>query len=294
MEMNKKIVYVFGANGQLGSEIINAFRDKSLFPAIGDVRPLTRKDIDFEDSDFKYKIKGLVDQGEKNKEDIFAVNTVAYHNFNDCEKYPIHAYFYNSCKVKDLSHCFRNRLFHISTDYVFGGSGKEVYSCCDDVNPINVYGMSKAVGETHVLHSGGNVIRVAGLYGKKGASMKGGTNFVKTIYDKLINNEKVLVTDTKTNITNASDVGKEILETINNYSKTTSGHIYHFTDLFDTAWYEVAKYIGTFLCKNDLVDRREEELDYKRPYNCTLTCSSEKHMRTWKTALVDFLRGLSK
>jgi dTDP-4-dehydrorhamnose reductase len=68
-------------------------------------------------------------------------------------------------------------LVHISTDYVFDGSGTRPYREGDRTNPINVYGMSKYDSELEVLKHCKNsyVMRTAWLYGKYG------NNFVHTM-----------------------------------------------------------------------------------------------------------------
>jgi dTDP-4-dehydrorhamnose reductase len=76
------------------------------------------------------------------------------------------------------------RFVHISTDYVFGGdtARRTPLAEADPPAPVNVYGLSKAFGETLVGLAGGDttVFRVASLFGVRGASGKGG-NFVETM-----------------------------------------------------------------------------------------------------------------
>jgi len=67
-------------------------------------------------------------------------------------------------------------LIHFSTDYVFAGD-KERYREDDPVAPLNVYGASKAAGETAVRERHGQhvILRTSWVYSPFG------TNFVKTM-----------------------------------------------------------------------------------------------------------------
>ncbi len=68
-------------------------------------------------------------------------------------------------------------LFHISTDYVFEGTGDKPYREEDRVGPIGAYGRSKRAGEEAVLCAcpDGAIFRTAWVYAPFGA------NFVKTM-----------------------------------------------------------------------------------------------------------------
>jgi dTDP-4-dehydrorhamnose reductase len=65
--------------------------------------------------------------------------------------------------------CARRRLplIHVSTDYVFGEATDRPWREGAPVSPVNVYGRSKAAGETQVLAAGpyGRIVRVAWLFG---------------------------------------------------------------------------------------------------------------------------------
>src|SRR5208282_5540900 len=79
------------------------------------------------------------------------------------------------------------KIFHISTDYVFDGSGKEPYREDDLVSPIGVYGRSKAEGEGRIRSSCPEhvILRSAWLYGRHGP------NFVYTMLRLMEAKEKI-------------------------------------------------------------------------------------------------------
>lgn len=70
------------------------------------------------------------------------------------------------------------RFIHISTDFVFDGTKSRPYLPTDAVNPLGMYGRSKAIGEELVMTASRGqavIIRTSWVYASQGQ------NFVKTI-----------------------------------------------------------------------------------------------------------------
>ena len=81
-------------------------------------------------------------------------------------------YIAKACKKIDC------KLVYISTDYVFNGEGNEPWQAdCKEYAPLNVYGMSKLLGEKAVAEilSKYFIVRIAWVFGQNG------NNFIKTM-----------------------------------------------------------------------------------------------------------------
>lgn len=81
-------------------------------------------------------------------------------------------YIAKACKKIDC------KLVYISTDYVFNGEGTDPWDAdCKEYAPLNVYGMSKLLGEKAVAEilSKYFIVRIAWVFGKNG------NNFIKTM-----------------------------------------------------------------------------------------------------------------
>lgn len=114
-------------------------------------------------------------------------NAAAWTDVDGCEADPDRAYLVNATAVGDLASTCAEvgaRLVHVSTDYVFDGRGiagpdgrLRPYRPDDPIDPINVYGASKAAGEALVRERCPDhlVVRTAWVSGAAGR------NFVTTM-----------------------------------------------------------------------------------------------------------------
>lgn len=273
-------VLLIGANGQLGTDILETFKDE-------DIIPLFHKD--FEITDY-VQSKRIV---EKYKPEIL-INTAAFHNVLECERYPEKSFLVNTFGVKNLVDVCRSNqisLVHISTDYVFDGKKNTPYTEEDVPSPLNVYGISKLAGEFFTKKVEKHyVIRVASLFGVRGCRAKGGRNFVKTMLDLAKSKDNVEVTSnvicSPTYTLDAALKIKEILE-----EDYPSG-LYHITNKGYCSWYEFALEIfsqteATIKIKKKI--EKEELEGVKRPLYSPLASKKIKPLRHWKDALKAYL-----
>ena len=135
-------VAVIGANGQLGSDLTDAFAD-------WDLVALTHADLELCDFAQTREVLRAVDP------DV-VINTAAFVRVDECEDEIGKAFLVNAFAVRNLARIcssFDGLLVHISTDYIFDGKKHEPYAEDDLPGPINVYGASKLAGEHFVRRS---------------------------------------------------------------------------------------------------------------------------------------------
>jgi dTDP-4-dehydrorhamnose reductase len=227
-------VIVLGSKGQLGSEVA------SLLEANGvDVVRVTRDQLDASSGNLAEQLANLPASD-------FYLNCYAFVNVDAAEKSCADAFQVNAIFPYALAkHCREvgSKLIHISTDFVFSGDIGRPYLEDDEVSPINIYGLSKAAGESAVRGSCPDhfILRVSGLYGRAGSESKGG-NFVETMIkigtaNGLLN----VVNDQFTTPTHTIDVARAVLALIR--SREAAAGTYHCANKGVCSWFEFAREI---------------------------------------------------
>ena len=171
------IALVFGANGQVGQELL-----RSLAP-LGEVQGTTRSgtladgapclQADFADAE---AVVALLDTVRPD----WVINAAAYTAVDKAESESAAAFAANAttpgaiarwCAAHDVP------LVHYSTDYVFDGQGTRPYRPDDATAPLGVYGASKLAGEEAIRAAGGQhlILRTAWVYAAHGH------NFLRTM-----------------------------------------------------------------------------------------------------------------
>ena len=229
------------------------------------------------------------------------VNCAAYTNVEAAEEDADNAYKVNVDGVLILSDiCSKQgiKLIHISTDYVFGGDTQHStpYTEKDDVAPINIYGHSKALGESKVLcNANAIVIRTAWLYAPWGK------NFCRTIYScSATQAELRVVDDQRGTPTSALSLARFIVEIIDTQKLATMHGIYHYTDSGECSWYEFAQAIVELSGNNCNVlpcSSHERPTRAKRPHYSVLSkerviTETNITLRPWREALVEVVNRI--
>lgn len=274
---------IIGANGQLGSDLVEVFKEEAI--------PLTHQDLDVTDTESMEILK-------KAKPDA-VINTAAYVRVDDAEFEVEKAFQVNAVGALNVAKAC-NELnainVYISTDYVFDGAKGKPYEEGDSPNPINVYGLSKYAGEIFTRNYSRRyyIIRVASLYGKAGARGKGG-NFVNFMIEKAKKGEEIKVVD---DMFMSPTYTKDVAEMLRIFLKTKPEFgVYHMVNEGYCSWYGFAKEIFKILgwdVEVKPIKSNELKRPAKRPsFSALRNEKLEKlglKMRNWREALKDYLR----
>jgi dTDP-4-dehydrorhamnose reductase len=225
------VILVTGANGQLGNEIKAA---SLMFHGYDFIFT----DIDTLDLTNGSQVANLTGSIKPD----WIINCAAYTQVDKSETEPDLAMKINAIAVKNIVEAIKGsdiRLIHISSDYVYEGTGCTPYDESSPVNPQSSYGRSKLAGERYaLLHPSSMVIRTSWLYSVYG------NNFVKTIIRNAREKGHLNVVYDQTGTpTWAADLASAIISilsgVIRNHFAMTAG-IYNYSDEGVCSWYDFA------------------------------------------------------
>jgi dTDP-4-dehydrorhamnose reductase len=217
-------VIVTGAAGQLGHELLKSVPDGL------ECVPLSRECLDISDS---LAVASLFETEAPQ----LVINAAAYTAVDRAEDEPEQAHRINSLGAENLAKaCAKHdaRLFHVSTDFVFGGSASTPYKPGDPTAPIGEYGRSKLAGENAVLGSlpSAMILRTAWVYSCHGA------NFVKTMLRLMSEREELsVVADQVGTPTWARGLAQALWSATD---KPELQGVFHWTDAGVCSWYDFA------------------------------------------------------
>ena len=218
-------VLITGAGGQLGTELVAAFRSGGY-----DVVAATRDRLDVADRD---QVVGAITSLRPD----LVVHAAAWTAVDDCEADPDRAWRVNTLGARHVADGCRRVASHlclISTDYVFDGASAIPYHEWDRTGPLNVYGRSKEAAEQEVLglDPGAAVVRTSWLAGAVGP------NFVRTMLTRAEGDGEVRVVDDQCGCpTFARDLAEGLLRLV---SARVPG-LYHMTNQEPTTWWGLAR-----------------------------------------------------
>ncbi len=225
---------VFGADGQLGSEMLvvgGSSLDLSNFHQEGiQLVGLNRADCDISN---EAEVRSLVSLESPN----IIINCAAMTDVDLCETNPEKAFSVNGYGprfIAQASALVGAHLTHISTDYVFDGLSSRPYNEWDLPSPINSYGLSKLVGERQ-LDASSTIVRTSWLCSARGR------NIVRTVLG--------LIEDKTTELKFVNDqigspsFAQDIAPLVWNLSLRRARGIYHVTNQGETTWFDFVRQI---------------------------------------------------
>ena len=223
-------ILLFGANGQLGTELQRCW-------GADEVVPITRSKCDLRDpSAISNTIRDVsphiilnaaaytaVDKAESDRENCLAVNGVA-----------------PGVMAAEAARCGA-RLVHYSTDYVFDGTKDGAYDESDEANPGNQYGKSKLEGERAIQATKANylILRTSWVFSPHGK------NFVTTMLRlarececdslKVVNDQIGSPTSARA----IASATARVMGSVRSGREATAG-LYHMTAAGHVAWFDFA------------------------------------------------------
>jgi dTDP-4-dehydrorhamnose reductase len=275
-------IAVLGGRGMLGSDLVQACRQKGLNPIVYDLPEFDITDVD--------QVRQAVAGAD------MIINCAAYTNVDGSESQAELAYQVNAEAVGRLGTIARKAgkwVLHISTDFVFDGSGDKPYAETDNPSPINTYGKTKLAGEQLLARSGCEycIVRVQWTYGSAG------NNFVTKLIQRAKSQQTLKVVDDQTGSpTSTIEVAKVICKLL---QKKPEG-IYHFASSGYVTRYGMAEFILEKLSMNiELLPCKTSDFPSPatRPLNSRFDCSKitrllDEPIRRWQDPLELFLRRL--
>jgi dTDP-4-dehydrorhamnose reductase len=233
-------IIVIGKSGQLAWELSQLSSVKHEIVCLG------RKDINLNE------LLSVSETLKIHKAEAI-INASAYTAVDKAESDIDNAYELNAKAVGHLAQACKLLslpLVHISTDFVFHGDKGAPYLPNDEINPLGVYGASKAEGEqliTDIYPSNSAIIRTSWVYSTHG------NNFVKTMLNFMNTKPELgIISDQIGSPTYAKGLAEACIRALEN--KLVG--IHHYTDTGVASWFDFAVAIQSIGFDLGLLDKK--------------------------------------
>ena len=223
-----KTLLVTGANGQLGNSIRLLAKNYSGYNFLF-------TDVDTLDITDPAAVRAMI---KDNRVD-YVLNCAAYTAVDKAEEDEALCRRINAFAVGVLgeaAHEAGAKMIHVSTDYVFNGTGYRPYVETDATRPVSAYGRTKLAGEEMLQEvcPDAVIIRTAWLYSEFG------NNFVKTVLRLGKERDELgFVFDQIGTPTYAGDLAAAMLAVVTSDERNAFvPGIYHFSNEGVCSWYD--------------------------------------------------------
>lgn len=284
---------IIGKDGQLSTELaMQAFED-------ADIASFTQAGLDQVDLT---KPQTGADAIAGADVDV-VINATAYTAVDRAEEDEALALLINGTGVEAMARAAAGKgmpFLHVSTDYVFEGSGTARWKESDATGPLGAYGRTKLMGEEAVIAAGGvhGILRTSWVFSAHG------NNFVKTML-KLAESRDALnvVNDQIGGPTAARDIAASLLIMAKAYAAGDGqSGVYHYAGSPDASWADFAAEIFAQAGKETVVTgipTSEYPTPATRPLNSRLACQKIAQVfgiptPDWRKSLTDVLRDLGE
>ena len=282
-------ILVFGKTGQVARELADLCAIRGIEAAF-----LGRDKADLSDPDACAAIINVTDA------DVI-INAAAYTAVDKAESEPELAWLVNAGAPGAMARAAKARdipFLHISTDYVFDGTGTVPWLEDDETGPKGVYGQTKLDGEKCIVATNGAhlILRTAWVFSAHGS------NFVKTMLRVGAERDELsVVDDQRGGPTPAAAIAAALLEIAAAFhtGRGISG-VYHFAGTPALSWAGFAEAIFEGSANPPKINRiRSDQYPTPavRPANSVLNCAKIKRIYgieqpDWRIALKDVLTKL--
>lgn len=220
---------VTGRSGQVVSALVEAAANQ---PGLT-VLPVGRPDLDLAaPGDLAPLVRSLAPD--------VVVSAAAYTAVDQAESEPDLAFAANrdgAGAVAAAAAALALPVIHLSTDYVFAGTGTSPYREDDPTGPVSVYGRSKLAGEEAVAAANPNhaILRTAWVYAAEGR------NFLRTMIRLAQTRDEVgVVADQRGTPTYAPDIAAAVIAVARNLLAAPERRdlrgVFHMTGSGETTW----------------------------------------------------------
>ena len=274
-------VAVFGETGQVATELIRRAPANVELDVFGRARA-------------EFMVPDLVRDVVRNVKSDVIINAAAYTAVDRAETEPEVAETINGTSVRALAETAAEigiPVLHVSTDYVFDGSGEQPWEPDQPTAPLGAYGRSKEIGEAGIRAAAGRfaILRTSWVFSAHGG------NFVKTMLRLGPANEQMsIVHDQIGGPTPAADISDALYVMARAMCDGHTGGMFHFSGAPDTSWAgfarEIFRQAGLTTSVKD-IPTSEFPRPAKRPLNSRLDCTSIK--RDFGIDRPDWSRGLT-